>query len=208
MQSRGPVAGMTALLVLCGGAARAQETSAPKSTQLAAPEASKDGAPVALTLKRAIELALGNSKKFKLRRFKRAWRIAPPRLRSHSSCPISMRALAQGTPTAYRKRQADAHHRSSTCRTRNRFSTNRCAARRKRQRSSPKRRRLPSRYKEQRDHANGDGLSGIGEGAAFARAIAQGAGSAEKILQVTQDRQGEGYELPVEVTKPSSGKRR
>src|SRR5947208_8820281 len=25
--------------------------------------------------------------------------------------------------------------------------------------------------------------------------------SAEKILQVTQDRQGEGYELPVEVTK-------
>src|SRR6266480_1141961 len=66
MQSLGPVAGMTALLVLCGGAAGAQETSAPKSSQPAAQEASKDGAPVALTLKRAIELALENSKEIQV----------------------------------------------------------------------------------------------------------------------------------------------
>jgi len=32
MQSLGRVAGMTALLVLCGGAARAQEASVPKSS--------------------------------------------------------------------------------------------------------------------------------------------------------------------------------
>src|SRR5712664_4583109 len=66
MQSLGPVAGMTALLVLCGGAAGAQETSAPKASQPAAQEASKDGARVALTLKRAIELALQNSKEIQV----------------------------------------------------------------------------------------------------------------------------------------------
>ncbi len=44
MQSLGRVAGMTALLVLCGSAAGAQEQSAPKASQPAAQEASKDGA--------------------------------------------------------------------------------------------------------------------------------------------------------------------
>src|SRR5712664_4948746 len=66
MQSLGPVAGMTALLVLGGGATGAQETSAPKTSQPAAQEAPKDGAPVALTLKRAIELALENSKEIQV----------------------------------------------------------------------------------------------------------------------------------------------
>src|ERR1700682_6801771 len=62
MQLLGRVAGMTALLVLGSGAAGAQETSAPKTSQPVAQEAPKNGAPVALTLKRAIELALHTSK--------------------------------------------------------------------------------------------------------------------------------------------------
>src|SRR5712664_648993 len=63
----GCVAGMTALLVLCGGGvAGAQEPSAPKESKPAAQDASKDGAPVALTLKRAIELALQNSKEIQV----------------------------------------------------------------------------------------------------------------------------------------------
>src|SRR6266478_4324880 len=66
MQLLGRVAGLTALLVICIGAANAQETSAPKSSQTAAQEAPKDGAPVALTLKRAIELALQNSKEIQV----------------------------------------------------------------------------------------------------------------------------------------------
>src|SRR5260370_5824218 len=67
MQLLGRVAGMTALLVLCGGGvAGAQEPSAPKESQPAAQDASKDGAPVALTLKRAIELALQNSKEIQV----------------------------------------------------------------------------------------------------------------------------------------------
>src|SRR5260370_42647935 len=60
------VAGMTALLVLCGGAAGAQEPSAAKASQPAGQEVPKDGAPVALTLKRAIELALQNSKEIQI----------------------------------------------------------------------------------------------------------------------------------------------
>src|SRR5260221_11453393 len=66
MQLLGRAAGITALLVLGGGASGAQETSAPKSSQTAAQEAPKDGAPVALTLKRAIELALQNSKEIQV----------------------------------------------------------------------------------------------------------------------------------------------
>src|ERR1700674_514202 len=62
MQSLGRVAGLTALLVLWSGAAGAQETSAPKASQPTAQEASQNGVPMTLTLKRAIELALQNSK--------------------------------------------------------------------------------------------------------------------------------------------------
>ncbi len=66
MQLLGRVAGMTALLVLCGSAACAQEPSARQASQPAAQESPKDGAPVALTLKRAIELALQNSKEIQV----------------------------------------------------------------------------------------------------------------------------------------------
>ena len=50
MQLLGRVAGMTALLALCGGAARAQEASVPKASQPAAQETPKDAAPLALTV--------------------------------------------------------------------------------------------------------------------------------------------------------------
>src|SRR5205823_13497359 len=66
MKLQGHVAGMAALLLLCGGAARAQEPSAPEASRPAGEEAPKDGAPVALTLKRAIELALENSKEIQV----------------------------------------------------------------------------------------------------------------------------------------------
>ena len=66
MQLLGRVAGMAALLLLCRDAARGQEASAPKASQPAVPEASKDGPPLALTLKRAIELALQNSKEIQV----------------------------------------------------------------------------------------------------------------------------------------------
>src|SRR5712691_6783790 len=59
---------MTALMVLCGGAAGAQEASAQRVSQPAAQESPKDGASVALTLKRAIELALQNSKEIQVAR--------------------------------------------------------------------------------------------------------------------------------------------
>src|SRR5229473_3102968 len=66
MQLLRRVTAMTALMVLCGGAAGAQEASAQKASQPAAQESPKDGASVALTLKRAIELALQNSKEIQV----------------------------------------------------------------------------------------------------------------------------------------------
>src|SRR5258708_34213448 len=66
MQLLRRITGMTALMLLCGGAAGAQEASAQKASQPAAQESPKDGAPMALTLKRAIELALQNSKEIQV----------------------------------------------------------------------------------------------------------------------------------------------
>jgi outer membrane protein TolC len=57
---------MAALLLLWGGAADAQEPAAPKAIQSAAQESPNGGVPVALTLKRAIELALQNSKEIQV----------------------------------------------------------------------------------------------------------------------------------------------
>src|SRR5947209_20631014 len=59
------VAGMAVLLLLCGGAADGQ-VSAPKTSQPGTQEASNAAAPVVLTLKRAIELALQNSKEIQV----------------------------------------------------------------------------------------------------------------------------------------------
>src|SRR6267378_2065587 len=60
------VANMTALLVLWGGSTGAQEPVALKEGLPVAQEAPKDRGPVALTLKRAIELALQNSKEIQV----------------------------------------------------------------------------------------------------------------------------------------------
>src|SRR6059058_5883576 len=66
MQLPGRVAGMIVLLMLCVGAASAQTPSAPNASQPAGQEAPKEGMPVALTLKRAVELALQNSKEIQV----------------------------------------------------------------------------------------------------------------------------------------------
>src|SRR5207253_1515452 len=66
MQLPGRVAGMIVLLMLCVGAASAQTPSAPNASQPAGQEAPNEGMPVALTLKRAIELALQNSKEIQV----------------------------------------------------------------------------------------------------------------------------------------------
>src|SRR5207247_8763210 len=66
MQLPGRVAGMIVLLMLCVGAASAQTPSAPNASQPAGQEAPKEGMPGALTLKRASELGLQNSKEIQV----------------------------------------------------------------------------------------------------------------------------------------------
>src|SRR5258708_641230 len=66
MRLRGQVAGMAALLLLGGDAAGGQEIFAPKTSQPAALETSNVTAPVVLTLKHTIELALQNSKEIQV----------------------------------------------------------------------------------------------------------------------------------------------
>src|SRR5260370_933584 len=66
MRLLGRVAGLSALLTLCGRAAGAQEPPAAKASQPAAQDEWRDGASVVLTLKRGIELALQNSKEIQV----------------------------------------------------------------------------------------------------------------------------------------------
>src|SRR5438093_2071875 len=66
MHLLGRVAGTIVLLTLCVGAASAQEASVPNASQAAAQEAPKDAVPMALTLKRAIQMALQNSKEIQV----------------------------------------------------------------------------------------------------------------------------------------------
>src|SRR5216117_1883756 len=142
MQLPGRVAGMIVLLMLCVGAASAQTPSAPNASQPAGQEAPKEGMPVALTLKRAIELALQNSKEIQVAKIQASVADRAAQITKAQFMPNLMRVPAPDIRSAYRKRQADVRLRSSMCLTRNKFSTNHCAARRKRRRSRPKHKRL------------------------------------------------------------------
>src|SRR5258708_3065840 len=66
MQLLRRVAGMAGLMAACSGVGAAQEPVAPRAIAAATQEASNTTAPVLLTLKRAIELALQNSKEIQV----------------------------------------------------------------------------------------------------------------------------------------------
>jgi outer membrane protein TolC len=202
MQLLGRVAGMTALLVMCGGAASAQETPSPKANQTAAQETPKDGTPVALTLKRAIELALQNSKEIQVAKIQASVADHAAQITKAQFMPNLYAGSGLGytngipeTPggrapsifnVTYTEQVLNEPLRGQAKETQEQAKAQKIALEDTKNRVIT---RTAMAYLE------------LGKVRHSLELLRKEQESAEKILQVTQERQGEGYELPVEVTK-------
>jgi outer membrane protein TolC len=202
MQLLGRVAGMTVLLAWCGSAASAQEPPAPSASLPMPQVASKDAAPVALTLKRAIELALRNSKEIQVAKIQASVADRAAQITKAQFMPNlyagSGAGYTYGIPETPGGRAPSIFNVSYTEQIFNE--------------------RLRGQAKETQEQAKAqkivleDAKNSVITRTAMAylelgkvrhslELLRKEQESAEKIIQVTQERQGEGYELPVEVTK-------
>ncbi len=202
MQLLNRVAEISALLVLCSGAAIAQEPSAPKASQPATQEVSKDGTPVPLTLKRAIELALQNSKEIQVAKIQASVADRAAQITKAQFMPNlyagSGAGYTYGIPETPGGRAPSIFNVSYTEQIFN----------------EP----LRGQAKETQEQAKAQKIAledtknsvitrtamaylELGKVRHSLELLRKEQESADKILQVTQERQGQGYELPVEVTK-------
>jgi outer membrane protein TolC len=202
MQLLGRVAGLTALLVMCRGAASAQETPSPKANQTAAQETPIDGTPVALTLKRAIELALQNSKEIQVAKIQASVADHAAQITKAQFMPNLYAGSGLGytngipeTPggrapsifnVTYTEQVLNEPLRGQAKETQEQAKAQKIALEDTKNRVIT---RTAMAYLE------------LGKVRHSLELLRKEQESAEKILQVTQERQGEGYELPVEVTK-------
>src|SRR5437016_6764270 len=202
MQLPGRVAGMIVLLMLCVGAASAQTPSAPNASQPAGQEAPKEGMPVALTLKRAIELALQNSKEIQVAKIQasvadRAAQITKaqflPNLYAGSGAGYS-----NGIPETPGGRAPSVFSVSYTEQVFN--EPLRGQAKETQEQSNSQKIVLQDARNDVITRTAMSYLE-LGKVQHSLELLRKERESAEKILQVTQQRQGEGFELPVEVTK-------
>src|SRR2546430_1540272 len=202
MQLLGRVAGMAALLLLCRGAAGAQEASAPKASQPAVPEASKGGPPLALTLKRAIELALENSKEIQVAKIQASVADRAAQITKSQFMPNlyagSGAGYTYGIPETPGGRAPAIFNVSYTEQIFN--EPLRGQAKETQEQSKAQKIALED-TKNSVITRTAMAYLELGKVRHSLDLLRKEQESAEKILQVTQDRQGEGYELPVEVTK-------
>ncbi len=193
MRSLGRVAGMAAFLALCGGFAGAQEQPAP---------AMSDAAPMALTLKRTIELALQNSKDIQVAKIQTSMADHAAQITKSQFMPNlyagSGLGYTNGIPETPGGRAPSVFSVTYTEQVFN----------------EP----LRGQAKEMQEQAKAQKIAledmrnsvitrtamaylELGKVRHSLELLRKEQESAEKILQVTQERQGEGFELPVEVTK-------
>ncbi len=202
MQLLRRVAGMTALMVLCGGAAGAQEASAQKASQPAAQESRKDGAPMALTLKRAIELALQNSKEIQVAKIQASVADHAAQITRAQFMPNlyagSGAGYTYGIPETPGGRAPSIFNVSYTEQV---FNEPLRGQAKETQEQAKAQRILLEDAKNSVITRTAMAYLELGKVRHSLELLRKEQESAEKILQVTQERQGEGYELPVEVTK-------
>jgi outer membrane protein TolC len=196
------VAGMTALLVLCGGAAGAQEPSAPKANQPAAQESPKDGAPVALTLKRAIELTLQNSKEIQVAKIQASVADRAAQITRAQFMPNlyagSGAGYTYGIPETPGGRAPSIFNVQYTEQI---FNEPLRGQAKETQEQSKAQKIVLEDAKNSVITRTAMAYLELGKVRHSLELLRKEQESAEKIVQVTQERQGEGYELPVEVTK-------
>ena len=202
MQLLGRVMVMTALVMLCGGVASAQEPSVPNASQPAAQEAPKDGAPVALTLKRAIEMALQNSKEIQVAKIQASVADRAAKITKAQFMPNlyagSGAGYTYGIPETPGGRAPSIFNVSYTEQVLN--EPLRGQAKETQEQSKAQKIVLEDAKNSVITRTAMAHLE-LGKVRHSLELLRKEQESAEKILQVTQERQGEGYELPVEVTK-------
>ena len=199
------VAGVAGLLLFCGGVLEAQEAQAPKAAEPSA----QATAPVALTMKHAIELALQNSKEIQVAKIHASVADHAAQITKAQFMPNlyagSGAGYTNGIPETPGGRAPSVFNVTYTEQVFN----------------EP----LRGQSKEQQEQARAQKialeeaknnvisrtamayleLAKVRHSLELLRAEQD---SAEKILQVTQEREGQGFELPVEVTKAQLTKAR
>lgn len=192
------VAGVIGLLLLCGGVLEAQEAQAPKAAEPSAQAAS----PVALTLKRTVELALQNSKEIQVAKIQASVADHAAQITKAQFMPNlyagSGAGYTNGIPETPGGRAPSVFNVTYTEQIFN----------------EP----LRGQAKEQQEQAKAQKIAleeaknnvitrtamaylELGKVRHSLELLRGEQDSAEKIVQVTQEREGQGFELPVEVTK-------
>jgi outer membrane protein TolC len=202
MGLRGRFAGMTALLALSCSAAGAQELVTQEASQAAAQKSPKDGAAVALTLKRAIELALQNSKEIQVAKIQASVADHAAQITKAQFMPNlyagSGAGYTYGIPETPGGRAPSIFNVTYTEQI---FNEPLRGQAKETQEQSKAQKILLEDAKNSVITRTAMAYLELGKVRHSLELLRKEQESAEKILQVTQDRQGEGYELPVEVTK-------
>jgi len=202
MQSPGRVFGMAALLMICGGVAKAQETSVPQASPPATLDASKDGAPVVLTLKRAIELALQNSKDIQVAKIQASVADHAAQITRAQFMPNlyagSGAGYTNGIPETPGGRAPSVFNVTYTEQV---FNEPLRGQAKEMQEQSGAQKIVLEDMRNSVITRTAMAYLELGKVRHSLELLRKERESAEKILEVTQERQGEGFELPVEVTK-------
>ncbi len=202
MQVLKRVAGMTVLLVAWGGAAGAQEPVGPKANAAASQDAGKDGAPVTLTLKRTIELALQNSKEIQVAKIQASVADHAAQITRAQFMPNlyagSGAGYTYGIPETPGGRAPSIFNVSYTEQV---FNEPLRGQAKETQEQAKAQKVVLEDTKNSVITRTAMAYLELGKVRHSLELLRKEQESAEKILQVTQERQGEGYELPVEVTK-------
>jgi outer membrane protein len=202
MRSLGRVAEMTALLVLCGVAASAQEAPTPKVGQVVAQESPRGGTAIALTLKHTVELALQNSKEIQVAKIQASVADHAAQITKAQFMPNlyagSGAGYTYGIPETPGGRAPSIFNVSYTEQV---FNEPLRGQAKETQEQSKAQKILLEDTKNSVITRTAMAYLELGKVRHSLELLRKEQESAEKILQVTQERQGEGYELPVEVTK-------
>ncbi|HEY6269621.1 MAG TPA: TolC family protein [Candidatus Acidoferrum sp.] len=202
MRSLGRVVEMTALLVLCGVAASAQEAPTLKVGQVVAQESPRGAAAIALTLKHTVELALQNSKEIQVAKIQASVADHAAQITKAQFMPNlyagSGAGYTYGIPETPGGRAPSIFNVSYTEQV---FNEPLRGQAKETQEQSKAQKILLEDTKNSVITRTAMAYLELGKVRHSLELLRKEQESAEKILQVTQERQGEGYELPVEVTK-------
>lgn len=196
------VCGVALVMMLGFDAAFAQETPAPKAIEPTAQMGSRVVAPVALTLKRTIELALRNSKDIQVAKIQASVADHAAQITKAEFMPNlyagSGAGYTNGIPETPGGRAPSIFNVSYTEQV---FNEPLRGQAKETQEQAKSQKILLEDTRNNVIARTAMAYLELGKVRHSLELLRKEQESAEKILQVTQERQGEGFELPVEVTK-------